>query len=62
MKYKLLKSVYRLSDKKIHEIGELVEYDIEEAVQLMKQGFLQIIEEPKTAAEKMTDFKTKKTK
>ena len=45
MKYKLLKSVYKKSDKKVYNVGELIEYDIEEAVQLMKQGFIQVIEE-----------------
>ena len=62
MKYKLIKAVYKLSDKKIYNVGEEVELNIEDAVSLMKDGFIEVIDQPKTASEKMTDFKTKTTK
>ena len=63
MKYKLIKAVYKLSDKKIYNVGEEVELSIEDAVSLMRDGFIEVIDQPvKTAAEKMTEFKTKTTK
>ena len=63
MKYKLIKAVYKLSDKKIYNVGEELELSIEDAVSLMKDGFIEVIDQPiKTAAEKMTEFKTKTTK
>ena len=63
MEYKLLKPTYRLSNKKYYSIGDLIELDIEQAVLMMKDGFIDVIDQPvKTAAEKMTEFKTKTTK
>ena len=63
MKYKLIKAVYKLSDKKIYNVGEELELSIEDAVSLMKDGFIEVIDQPiKTAAEKMTEFKTKTAK
>jgi len=63
MKYKLIKAVYKLSDKKIYNVGEELELSIEDAVNLMRDGFIEVIDQPvKTAAEKMTEFKTKTTK
>jgi len=63
MEYKLLKPTYRLSNKKYYSIGDLIELDIEQAVLMMKDGFIEVIDQPvKTAAEKMTEFKTKTTK
>ena len=63
MEYKLLKPTYRLSNKRYYSIGDLIELDIEQAVLMMKDGFIEVIDQPvKTAAEKMTEFKTKTTK
>ena len=63
MKYKLLKQVYKLSDKTIYNAGEEIELDIEQAILMLKDGFIEVIDTPvKTAAEKMTEFKTKTTK
>jgi len=64
MNYKVIKVCTRKSENmKLYNVGDLIYLEIEQAVELLKDGFIEVIEAPiKTAAEKMTDFKTKTTK
>ena len=62
MKYKVIKDCYKLSEKKYYKVADSIELEIEQATEMLRDGFIEVIDQPKTASEKMTEFKTKTSK
>ena len=48
MKYKVIKSCYKLSNKTVYPIGSEIELEIDQAVELIKEGYLEIIDTVET--------------